>query len=148
MPRPSVRGRVRPANRGHLRVWNAPPGSNGDRHADRRGPAEVGRSTGERSGRAHLPQRPIWLCRACGAAWPCPAARSLLPLDHPRDPAGLTTWLAEAFATAMRDLYLLNPDPGPDPARMYARFFGWVTPRLDIIRRREASGSVGQPGEG
>ncbi|GAA3754571.1 hypothetical protein GCM10022225_44190 [Plantactinospora mayteni] len=68
----------------------------------------------------------------------------MLPRDHLRDPAALTTWLAEAFAAAMRDLYLLNPDPGPDPARMYARFLGWVTPRLDIIRRREASGSPGR----
>ncbi|MDG4785179.1 hypothetical protein O7626_04390 [Micromonospora sp. WMMD1102] len=129
------------------------------------GSAPGGRRTGReadgRPERAHLPQRPVWLCRACGVEWPCLAARSLLPLDHVRDPAGLTTWLAEAFAAAMGDLYLLNPEPGPDPARMYARFLGWVAPRMEIIRRREQasgsadpagpanpSGSVGQPGEG
>ncbi|MFY1690348.1 hypothetical protein [Plantactinospora sp. WMMB782] len=108
------------------------------------GPAPGGRRTGReadgRPERAHLPQRPAWLCRACGVEWPC---------------------LAEAFAAAMGDLYLLNPEPGPDPARMYARFLGWVAPRMEIIRRREQasgfadpagpadpSGSVGQPGEG
>ncbi|WP_422771244.1 hypothetical protein ACN28C_32190 [Plantactinospora sp. WMMC1484] len=102
--------------------------------AGRRTPREEGGA--ERPGRAHLPQRPIWLCRVCGTDWPCLAARSLLPLDHLRNPAGLAADLAEAFAAAMRDLYLLNPDPGPDPARMYARFLGWLTPRLDIVRRR------------
>lgn len=37
---------------------------------------------------------------------------------------------------AIDDLYRLDPDPGPDPAIMYARFLAWAQPRLLITRAR------------
>ncbi|MDW5327911.1 hypothetical protein [Plantactinospora sp. KLBMP9567] len=32
---------------------------------------------------------PIWLCRVCAAEWPCPTARTLLPVEHQADPLTL-----------------------------------------------------------
>ncbi|MEO3748117.1 hypothetical protein [Plantactinospora sp. B5E13] len=79
-------------------------------------------------GRQHLPRRPTWLCRICGTDWPCLAARSLLPLDYLRDQTGLCVYLATMLQEALTDLHRLNPQPGPDPTRMYARFLGWAAP--------------------
>lgn len=86
--------------------------------------------------RPHLSQRPIWLCRVCGAEWPCLTARTLLPIDHYADPLTLHAYLATMLQAALEDLHQLNPESGPDPARMYARFLGWVRPRLLITRAR------------
>ncbi|MEE6257849.1 hypothetical protein [Plantactinospora sonchi] len=80
-------------------------------------------------GREHLPRRPNWRCRVCGTDWPCLAARSLLPLEYLRDRVGLSVYLATMLQEAMTDLHRLNPELGPDPARMYARFLGWAAPR-------------------
>ncbi|GIG88792.1 hypothetical protein [Plantactinospora endophytica] len=89
-----------------------------------------------RSARPHLPQRPIWLCRVCVLEWPCPTARTLLPVEHEADPLTLHVYLATMLQAATEDLYRLNPDTAPDPTRMYARFLGWVRPRLLITRAR------------
>ncbi|MBF9134591.1 hypothetical protein I0C86_37530 [Plantactinospora sp. S1510] len=88
------------------------------------------------AGRDHVAQRPIWLCRACGAEWPCLTARSLLPIDYYADPLALRVHLATLLQAAVEDLQRLCPEPGPDPARMYARFLGWIEPRRRIIRAR------------
>ncbi|GAB3965486.1 hypothetical protein GCM10027615_10490 [Plantactinospora veratri] len=45
-------------------------------------------------------------------------------------------YLATLLQAAIEDLHRLNPDTAPDPARMYARFLGWVRPRLLITRAR------------
>jgi hypothetical protein len=92
--------------------------------------------TAQGAGRCHVAQRPIWLCRACGAEWPCLTARSLLPIDYYADPIALYVYLGTMLQAAIEDLYRLNPEAEPDPARMYARFLGWVRPRRRIIRTR------------
>ncbi|MEQ4300958.1 hypothetical protein ABNF97_06125 [Plantactinospora sp. B6F1] len=91
----------------------------------------------------HLPRRPIWLCRACAAEWPCLTARTLLVIEYVVDPVGLSVYLATMLQAALRDHRLLNPAPGPDPARMYARFLGWAKPRLDIARNQLGAGADG-----
>ncbi|MFY1687803.1 SAM-dependent methyltransferase [Plantactinospora sp. WMMB782] len=82
--------------------------------------------------RPHLPQRPIWLCRACARPWPCPVARSRLAVEYSADPVALHVYLATVLQDAVDDLYRLNPEPGPDPAAMYARFLAWAAPRLRL----------------
>ncbi|MBE1485448.1 hypothetical protein [Plantactinospora soyae] len=84
----------------------------------------------------HTPRRPIWLCGTCATEWPCLTVRTLLPLDYYDSPTALHVYLATLLQEAVEDLTRLNPDPGPDPQRMHARFLGWVKPWLDITRRR------------
>ncbi|MFC6020511.1 hypothetical protein ACFP2T_30615 [Plantactinospora solaniradicis] len=84
----------------------------------------------------HTPQRPIWLCRICAVDWPCLGARSLLSVEFATDPTGLSCYLAGQLQAAMADLSDLNPDPGPDPAALHARFLAWVRPRVAIARAR------------
>ncbi|MGI5213775.1 hypothetical protein [Plantactinospora sp. CA-290183] len=97
-------------------------------------------TTADRDGQpaqpVHTPRRPIWLCRICAVDWPCLTARSLLTIEYVNDPIALHVYLASMLQDAMDDLHLLNPNPGPDPARMYARFLGWPKPRLEIARAR------------
>ncbi|MGI5213219.1 hypothetical protein [Plantactinospora sp. CA-290183] len=93
--------------------------------------------------RPHLPQRPIWLCRSCAAEWPCLTARTLLPIEYVADPTALHVYLATMLQAAIDDLHRLNPEPGPDPQRLYARFLGWVKPRLEITRNRFGTGADG-----
>ena len=98
--------------------------------------------------RPHLPQRPIWLCRSCTADWPCLTARTRLAIDYARDPVGLALYLASALQSAVDDLYRLNPDPGPDPTVMHARFLAWVRPRILITQARlglDAGGNQRRP---
>ncbi|WP_407951716.1 SAM-dependent methyltransferase [Plantactinospora veratri] len=82
--------------------------------------------------RPHLPQRPIWLCRACVRPWPCPVARATLAVEYAADPVALHVYLATVLQEAIDDLCRLNPQPGPDPAAMYVRFLAWATPRLRL----------------
>ncbi|MEO3816091.1 hypothetical protein [Plantactinospora sp. B24E8] len=82
----------------------------------------------------HAPQRPMWLCRACGGDWPCAPARDLLPRQFRLDPLALFVYLGICLYEATEDLYRLNPNPGPDPAVLHARFMGWV-PTDRMIRR-------------
>ncbi|MBF9133406.1 hypothetical protein I0C86_31265 [Plantactinospora sp. S1510] len=98
--------------------------------------------------RDHLPQRPIWLCRACAAEWPCLVARTRLPIEYARNPVALHIYLGTMLQAAIDDLYRLNPEPGPDPARMYARFLAWARPRLLLTRARlgvDAGGNRQRP---
>ncbi|MGI5145155.1 hypothetical protein ACQEVC_01945 [Plantactinospora sp. CA-294935] len=98
--------------------------------------------------RPHVPQRPIWLCRSCATEWPCLTARSRLAIEYARNPTALLVYLATMLHSAIDDLYRLNPHPGPDPARMYARFLAWARPRLRITRARlgvDAGGNHRRP---
>ncbi|MGI5213985.1 hypothetical protein [Plantactinospora sp. CA-290183] len=89
----------------------------------------------------HTPRRPLWLCRTCAVDWPCLAARSLLSVDFVTDPTGLAVYLAAQLQDALADLTALNPDPGPDPAALHARFLAWVRPRVAITRARLDGGT-------
>ncbi|MEN3613333.1 hypothetical protein [Plantactinospora sp. ZYX-F-223] len=77
----------------------------------------------------HLPLRPLWICRGCGHPWPCATARLTLLSDYREDRVGLHVYLGSALYAATADLHRLNPNPGPDPAALHARFLGWVRPR-------------------
>ena len=72
--------------------------------------------------RPHLPIRPLWLCRACAAPWPCAPARLSLGHRYAGDPAGLRLHLRAMLDDATADLRRLNPQPGPDPESLSVRF--------------------------
>lgn len=77
----------------------------------------------------HTPLRPLWLCRTCGTPWPCATARLTLIAEYRNDRAGMTIYLATILQEATADLRRLNPEPGPAPAELYARFVGWTRRR-------------------
>jgi|HigsolmetaAR206D_1030411.scaffolds.fasta_scaffold15082_3 hypothetical protein len=76
----------------------------------------------------HTPRRPTWNCRICETEWPCLAARSLLRVEYHADPVALRVHLGLLLHQATEDLYKLHPNPGPDPARLHARFLAWADP--------------------
>ncbi|MEU0550383.1 hypothetical protein [Micromonospora sp. NPDC005979] len=76
--------------------------------------------------RPHTPMRPLWLCRVCAAAWPCPPARLLLTMQYRRDRVGLSVYLASQLFEATADLLKLNPDALPDPRELFDRFVAWT----------------------
>lgn len=76
--------------------------------------------------RPHLPLRPLWLCRVCAAPWPCAAARLGLVAEYADDRIALSIYLCAVLHEAAADLYRLNPQDGPDPAALFARFLAWV----------------------
>ncbi|MGC4771476.1 hypothetical protein ACLQ25_21210 [Micromonospora sp. DT44] len=70
--------------------------------------------------------RPLWLCRVCAAAWPCPPARLLLTMQYRRDRVGLSVYLASQLFEATADLLKLNPDAVPDARELFERFVAWT----------------------
>jgi hypothetical protein len=79
--------------------------------------------------RAHIPSRPLWLCRVCACPWPCATARLTLKAEYADNHVALSIYLGSAMHEAVADLYRLNPDTAPDPATMFGRFLGWAPPR-------------------
>lgn len=90
----------------------------------RNAPPVPNRST--RAVRPHRPMRPTWLCRVCAAPWPCQPARLLLGLEYRGDRIGLAIYMAGMLFDATGDLLALNPNPGPQPADLFARFISWT----------------------
>ncbi|GAB3804067.1 hypothetical protein [Micromonospora zhanjiangensis] len=88
---------------------------------DRKTPADA------RQARRHVPLRPIWICRACAAPWPCAMARLLLRAGYLHDRVGLAVHLCGLLHEAARDLYRLNPHDAPPPRALFERFVGWTT---------------------
>lgn len=82
----------------------------------------------------HTPRRPTWTCRVCHLDWPCDTAKAALREEYRLDPLALFVYLGLALQEAARDLYTLNPNPGPDPAELHARFMAWV-PVTRLVRR-------------
>ncbi|GGM41078.1 hypothetical protein GCM10011608_27300 [Micromonospora sonchi] len=74
----------------------------------------------------HLPERPGWRCRACGAAWPCPMARMLLRAEYGPDRVGLSVYLAGVLFDATEDL--MRETPPPTPGELFERFLAWNAP--------------------
>lgn len=70
--------------------------------------------------------RPLWLCRACGAPWPCAIARSSLREEYAGHPTTLAIYLGLHLYEAAADLHRLNPYGEPDPKTLFDRL-----PRLD-----------------
>ncbi|MGN9810528.1 hypothetical protein ACTMSW_14345 [Micromonospora sp. BQ11] len=75
----------------------------------------------------HTALRPIWLCRACAAPWPCGTARLGLSREYATDPVGLHVYLCTLLHDAVADLYRLNPHDGPDPRDLFDRFLAWAS---------------------
>lgn len=82
--------------------------------------------------RDHLPLRPLWLCRACAAPWPCAHARLSLKAEYAQDRTALCIYLGSMLYDACEDLNKLNPNE-VDVAALYTRFIGWP----DRFRRRD-----------
>ncbi|MBE1484553.1 hypothetical protein H4W31_000191 [Plantactinospora soyae] len=66
--------------------------------------------------------RPLFLCRACGANWPCSPARLALLVIYRDNPAGLRNCLTDRLTIAISD------QPRMDPVVLTTRFLGWIPP--------------------
>ncbi|MFE9692686.1 hypothetical protein [Micromonospora sp. NPDC005806] len=78
---------------------------------------------------AHLPLRPLWLCRDCAAPWPCAPARLTLLREYADDRVALLVYLGGMLHDAAGQLHSLHPDDGPEPKQLFGRFLGWAIPR-------------------
>jgi hypothetical protein len=78
--------------------------------------------------RPHTPIRPLWLCRACAAPWPCATARLTLLHEYADDRVALLVYLGGMLHDATGELHTLHPrmgrcrgnsspasSPGPSP---------------------------------
>ncbi|WP_341717007.1 hypothetical protein QQG74_24110 [Micromonospora sp. FIMYZ51] len=74
----------------------------------------------------HMPLRPLWLCRACAAPWPCGSARVTLLREYAHDRVALLVYLGGQLHDAAEQLYRLNPNDGPNPKQLFDRFLGWA----------------------
>ncbi|TDC43291.1 flavin reductase [Micromonospora sp. KC213] len=74
----------------------------------------------------HLPMRPLWRCRNCGAEWPCQPARLSLLVEYRGNRTALLVYLGQQMAEARDQLAQLNPDHAPD---LTARFLAWARAR-------------------
>ncbi|WP_420884088.1 hypothetical protein [Micromonospora sp. CPCC 205547] len=81
------------------------------------------------SGGGHLPLRPLWLCRACAAPWPCAPARLGLLHEYAADRVSLLVYLGGLLHDAAGELHRLHPYDGPAPGQLFTRFLGWAIPR-------------------
>lgn len=86
--------------------------------------------------RSHEPIRPLWLCRACAAPWPCGAARLALRAQYAGDQPSLLVYLATVFAEATGHLVGFDPAAAPAPEAIFARFVGWARVRQPDHPRR------------
>ncbi|MDM4720498.1 hypothetical protein QTQ03_13260 [Micromonospora sp. WMMA1363] len=98
-------------------------------HPDRPGPYPPGHQ-------AHLPMRPLWLCRACAQPWPCAQARLLLIVEFDGKAVDLAIYLSSLYYEAAHDLFRLNPDDGPSPRELFERFVAWGRYRRPIVDPR------------
>ncbi|TDC78254.1 flavin reductase [Micromonospora sp. KC606] len=74
----------------------------------------------------HLPMRPLWRCRNCGAPWPCQPARLSLLVEYRNDRTALLVYLAQQMTEARDQLTQLNPDQHTE---LTERFLAWARPR-------------------
>nr|MDT0659966.1 hypothetical protein [Micromonospora sp. DSM 115978] len=78
--------------------------------------------------RPHAPQRPLWLCRACAAPWPCGQAKIELLRELATDGTYLRIYLASQMHEALADLCALTPYEMPSPVQVWNRFLSWAAP--------------------
>ena len=86
---------------------------------------------------AHLPRRPLWLCRVEGRPWPCAEARLRLARQCQRDRVALCLYLGHVWIDMVSDLNRLYPDTAPEPGVLAERVFGWLPPRRLTRGRRD-----------
>ncbi|MFF5172571.1 flavin reductase [Micromonospora sp. NPDC000089] len=77
--------------------------------------------------RPHLPMRPLWRCRGCGAEWPCQPARLALLVEYREDRTALLVHLSTLMAEAGAQLAQLNGQVAPE--RLTDRFLTWARAR-------------------
>ncbi|MEH0841596.1 flavin reductase [Micromonospora sp. CPCC 205711] len=88
--------------------------------------------------RPHVPMRPLWRCRACGAEWPCQPARLSMLVQYRDDRAALLVYLATLMSEAGDQLAQLGGHVRPTD--LTERFLSWARardrPPPGCIRRR------------
>lgn len=77
--------------------------------------------------RPHLPMRPLWLCRGCGAPWPCQPARLALLVEYRADRTALLIYLSTLMAEAGAQLSQLNGSAVAED--LTERFLTWARAR-------------------
>ncbi|MFC8848607.1 MULTISPECIES: flavin reductase [unclassified Micromonospora] len=83
----------------------------------------------------HVPMRPLWRCRNCGAEWPCQPARLGLLVEFRGDRTALLFYLAQLMVEARAQraqLAQLHPERAPD---LHERFINWARARGDARPR-------------
>ena len=75
--------------------------------------------------RSHLPGRPHWRCRACGAHWPCQPAKLALLREYAGHTLALIFYLVITMREAEEDMIKLGFTP--DLAAMNVRFVRWIS---------------------
>ncbi|MET7969991.1 flavin reductase [Micromonospora sp. NPDC005305] len=80
-----------------------------------------------RASRQHLPMRPLWRCRVCGAEWPCQPARLALLVEYRNDRTALLIYLSTLMAEAGAQLSQLNGHARPE--NLTERFLTWARVR-------------------
>lgn len=71
--------------------------------------------------------RPLWLCRRCGAAWPCQPARLALLVEYRADRTALLIYLSTLMAEAGAQLSQLNGSAVAED--LTERFLTWARAR-------------------
>lgn len=66
----------------------------------------------------HTPDRPSWLCRACGSEWPCGPAKD--DIIATTDLVGRVIYMSLHMVDALWD------QPDADVAAISGRFVGWA----------------------
>ncbi|RGC67236.1 hypothetical protein C5N14_19770 [Micromonospora sp. MW-13] len=74
----------------------------------------------------HVPMRPLWRCRNCGAEWPCQPARLGLLVEYRGDRTGLLIYLSGLMAEARAQLVQLNPER---VVNLHERCLNWARAR-------------------
>ncbi|MER5454252.1 hypothetical protein ABT008_05685 [Micromonospora sp. NPDC002389] len=80
--------------------------------------------------REHVPSRPLWRCRACGAHWPCGPAKLALLREYAGHTLALVFYLAHSMRDAVDDIVMLGFTP--DLAALNNRFMRWVNQPIDL----------------
>ncbi|MFI7023319.1 hypothetical protein [Micromonospora sp. NPDC049900] len=79
--------------------------------------------------REHVPSRPLWRCRACGAHWPCSPAKLALLHEYAGHTLALVFYLALSMRDAVDDIVTLGFTP--DLATFNDRFMQWINHPID-----------------
>ncbi|MEO3780438.1 flavin reductase [Micromonospora sp. B11E3] len=79
-----------------------------------------------RPSRPHLPMRPLWRCRNCGAEWPCQPARLSLLSEYRGNRTSLLIYLSGLMVEARDQLAQLSSQHIPD---LTDRFITWARTR-------------------
>lgn len=77
--------------------------------------------------RDHVPSRPTWRCRGCGAAWPCSPAKLRLLAEYRGNVPGLMVHLVTLREQAAEELADLNAHS----TGLHQWFTDWIPVRTE-----------------